>query len=473
MPSREMEEDTTMAAPREIKGRRLLKFCLLPMGNNFINAFLLSYVYFYYVYVVGLDSLLTSAGILIATIVSAIACVVFGVVSDNQPLGRHGKRKPLLLYGLPIFVATGILIWTPPVMCQPGGAMNWSTAIYLWVIMSVYMVGLNVNWASYNAMVPEQLETEQNRQEASKLQGLLNLIAITFGVATPIILQSVLANPEQTLWIYPSGQFLVMVTPTIAGVLTVIAVAMTLVTYRSVDETFLDKNVKKKSIGAMFKDMQYPLRDKNARSYFGIMIAVNMGGKIFTTIPIPFLTYVLLVQGFMFTAYMLLAMVVNFSCIFVWAIIVKRRGTIKANNLGFLVMIASLLALTVLFIDMPNVAKIIVTMVLFATALLGAVAFYVTPLPIISAIIDEAPGKFPGKEFKKETLSGLYTGMSSLFVNVAGALGTLFMGFYFSGGNEANPFLLTLIMPITAVVYVIGWISNKKLSIASQCCPAA
>ena len=86
---------------------------------------------------------------------------------------------------------------------------------------------------------------------------------------------------------------------------------------------------------------------------------------------------------------------------------------------------------------------------------------------------DEAPGKFASKEFKKETVSGLYTGMSSLFVNIARAVVTLFMGIYFSGGNEANAFLLTLIMPITAGIYVIGWICNKRLSIASQGCPAS
>jgi Na+/melibiose symporter-like transporter len=147
---------------------------------------------------------------------------------------------------------------------------------------------------------------------------------------------------------------------------------------------------------------------------------------------------------------------------------VKRQGTIKANNTAFLVIIAALLSFALLFIDMHDSARLAITMVSSCVIVFGIVASYLTPMPIISAIIDEAPGVFPTKEFKKETLSGLYMGMNSLFVNVACALGTLFMGIYFSGGNERNAFLLTLIFPLIAAIYVIGWVCNKRLSIASQ-----
>ncbi len=44
------------------------------------------------------------------------------------------------------------------------------------------------------------------------------------------------------------------------------------------------------------------------------------------------------------------------------------------------------------------------------------------------------------------------------------------MGFYFSGGNEANALLLTLIVLIIALVDAIGWICNKKPSLESQDC---
>jgi Na+/melibiose symporter-like transporter len=468
MLSRGMERETTISAPHEIKGRRLLLFSLLPMGNNFINGFYLSYSYFYYVYVVGLDSLLTSAGIIIFTLVSAIGYIVFGIISDNRPLGRHGKRKPLLLYGLPFFVIPGILIWVPPVMCLPGVAMNWAVALYMWVMGAVFAIGITVNFASYNAMIPEQLETEENRQEAAKLQGLLNLIAITFGIAVPFILQSFLADPDHTHWTLPSGQFLITETLIIAIILGVIAVVTTVITYRTVDESFLDKDVKRKSIGAMFKDMQYPLKHKNARNFFGVMLSWNMGGKIFTTLPIPFFTFVLQAKELTFITYMLVVLIVDFASLFLWAKIVKRQGTIKANNTAFLVIIAALLSFALLFIDIPDSARLAITMVSSCVVVFGIVASYLTPMPIISAIIDEAPNAFPAKEFKKETLSGLYTGMNSLFVNIACALGTLFMGIYFSGGNERNVFLLILIFPLIAVIYVFGWVCNKRLSLASQ-----
>lgn len=462
------EEGTHSRELHEIKGRQMLAFCLLPMGNNFVNTFTLSYIYFYYVYVVGLDSFLTSIGIFIATIISAFGSIIFGVLSDNRPVGHHGKRKPFILFGLPIFIVTCILFWTPPFLCKTTGSMNWITAIYLWILGGLYAVGININWAAYNAMIPEQIETQQNRIQVAQIQGLLNLIAASTGVAVPIMMQSTIANPKETLWIYPSGHFLVGATLVIAVIICIIAVACSLITYLSVDESFLDKAVKKKSIFTMFKDMQYPLRHKNSRNYLGLTFTTNMGGQIFLTMPIPYLTYVLLAQGYIFTIYMLIVMIINFVSVFLWAIIIKKKGTLKSNDMAFIVIIFFLLALLIIFFNMPGAVKITLSLILIGIVCFGCVAFYLTPIPIIGAIVDEAPGKFPQKEFKKETLCGLYTGMSSVFSNIGTAMGTLFLGIYFSGGQETNVLLLTLVYPLCAIVYAIGWICNKRLSIKSQ-----
>ena len=85
--------------PRELKGKRQIEFNLATVGLILPFALYSSYAYYYYTYVIGLDALLSSIGLVIGLLTYAIGSPMLGVLSDNRPFRKNGKRRPFLIYG--------------------------------------------------------------------------------------------------------------------------------------------------------------------------------------------------------------------------------------------------------------------------------------------------------------------------------------------------------------------------------------
>ena len=100
-----------MSELRELKSKALFYYIIGAFGNIFTIAFYTAYSYQYYTYTIGLDSLLTSVGIFIGLIFNAVGSPFFGFLSDKKKASKYGKRRLYMLYGLPLYIITGILIW--------------------------------------------------------------------------------------------------------------------------------------------------------------------------------------------------------------------------------------------------------------------------------------------------------------------------------------------------------------------------
>ncbi|MFX1259610.1 MAG: MFS transporter, partial [Promethearchaeota archaeon] len=121
---------------RELRGKRLVGYSIGYFGIFLNNLLIGVFAFQYYVYTINLNSLLVSIGIALQLIIMAIFSIIFGVMIDNKKPGKFGKRRPFLIYGLPIWVLTSILIWLPPWYCPKNNSMFLPTAIYFWVIIS-------------------------------------------------------------------------------------------------------------------------------------------------------------------------------------------------------------------------------------------------------------------------------------------------------------------------------------------------
>nr|MDO8110706.1 MFS transporter [Candidatus Sigynarchaeota archaeon] len=448
-------------APREITGRRLLTFNLVSIGGLLVTSLYSSYSFYYYTYVIGLDALLSSIGSVIALFTAAIACPVFGVLSDNRPTRKGKKRKPFFAYGLPLLVASSILVWLPPENCQPGQSMNWLVAIYFWTMSFVVFLTASMISSAYYGMIPEQSTTEANRIVVSKIQGLFNLAANAVAIIMPIVLQAILPDPQHSAWYEPSGNILISIVPAIAIIFSIACGLFTIITYFTVDESFLRDPAERKSVPASLKTLFSPLGNRNARVYFGYSFTMQAGAKVLITLPIPFLTYVLVFQGPAFMIYLGIALALNFIGLSIWNIIVKRRGVIWANQLSMIILVITLNAVLIVLLGIPREIMLPIVLVDCLVAMFSTNAGYLTNVPIVSAIVDEVSIQ----KVKKETVSGLYFGLNGFFCSLGVVAGSLFMGLYFTGGQERNPILITLAYSVISVTFLIAAILNKKLSL--------
>ncbi|HEC39654.1 MAG TPA: hypothetical protein ENI29_15555, partial [bacterium] len=95
-----------LPSPRELKGKRLFGYSMGDLGMSLPNIFTGVFIFQYYVFTINLSSILVSIGITTQLLVSAIFAIIFGVIVDNKKPGKMGKRRPFLLIGLPVWIAT-------------------------------------------------------------------------------------------------------------------------------------------------------------------------------------------------------------------------------------------------------------------------------------------------------------------------------------------------------------------------------
>ncbi len=452
--------DTSPPAPaREITGTRLLTFNMISVGGLLVASFYYGYSFYYYTYVIGLDALLTSIGSAIAVLTAGIGAPIFGILSDNRPVKNSTKRKSFFIRGLPFLVVSGILVWLPPEKCQPGETMNWIVASYFWLFSFLLFVSWTAMSAAYYGMIPEQATTEANRITVSKVQGLFNLSANAVSLIIPIFLQAVLPDPQHPAWYEPSGQVLTASVPVIAVIFAAMCGCFTMVSYLTIDEGFLESPAGKRPVVASLKRLFTPLENRNARFYFGYSLTTQGGAKILITLAIPFLTFVLAFQGLFFIIYLAIVLVLNFVGLSIWNAYVKRKGVISANQLATALMVVTLISIPMVFLPVPKEVILPIVLSICLVALFCLNAGYLTGVPIVSAIVDEASEM----NQKKEAVSGLFFGLNGFFTNIGVMTASLFMGLYFTGGQEENPVLIAVAYPITAVFFAIALVLNKKL----------
>jgi len=226
------------AEPRELHGFRLFGYSIGQFGYFLTRLLISVFAFQYYVYTVNLDAILASIGISINLILNAIALIVFGVIADKKKPGRFGKRRPFMLYGLPIWVASAILIWLPPWYCPKNNSFYWPTALYFWIMLSLNVVSGSSIISAHISMMPEQSQTYKNREKIAAWRAIFMITASILALLLPLIIQSILEDPENVKWWEPSGKVILFYMPIIGVGFASFGLFSLILTFFSVDESF-------------------------------------------------------------------------------------------------------------------------------------------------------------------------------------------------------------------------------------------
>jgi len=394
--------------PRELHGSRLLGYAIGQFGLILTNMFVGVFIFQFYVYTINLDSILTSIGISIQLIISAFSSIFFGIAADNKKPGRFGKRRPYMLYGLPLWIFTSIIIWFPP-KCPETNQLYLPTAIFLWGILILKTISGSSILTVHLSMLTEQ----------SQLFGLIAII----------------------------------------------------ITFFSIDESFHKFSkpiIKKVSFKRIFPQMTEPLKDKKYRKFLSVRLFNAMAGRILGVIVIPFLTYTLVFRGNSFYIYVIVSVTSKFIGFVIWRRILKKHAVIKTYTICILASaISSLLDLFFLINLLPNIFKIILFILTIGTVLGSMYGFGLFNPPLASALVYEAAEN--NKEFSLDeavsNISGAYFGLSSFVLAFGQSIASLLLGFILTGPNAENSTIITLTLSSMGIFYLISFYFLRKLKL--------
>lgn len=461
--------------PRELHGKRLIGYVLGNFGLIMSNMLVGVFIFQYYVYTINLDSILTSVGVSFQFIISAISSIIFGILADNKKPGKLGKRRPFLLYGLPLWFLTSILVWIPP-KCPQNNALFIPTAIFLWAILIIKSITGSSIMTVHLSMLTEQSQTHQNREKIAAVSTIFQIIASILAMMLPLIVQSFLLEPENVKWWEPSGNIILTFIPWIGAVFAVFGLLSILISFFSVDESFHKsaslKTLKSKtSLKSFLNQMRAPLWDKKFRKHLSVRFFNSMSGKSLGIIIIPFLTYTLLFTGNKYYIYVMVSVISKMIGFYIWRRLLKKNSLLKTYKICIVSsIIACFLELIFLIEGLTFEFEIILFIFTMGTILGSMYGLGLFDPPLVSVLVYEAADRKKDKELNKavSNISGAYFGLSSFIVATGQSLASFIIGLVLTGHNAENPTIITITLVLMGVFYLISYYFLRKIKLEKK-----
>ncbi|MFX1340796.1 MAG: MFS transporter [Promethearchaeota archaeon] len=461
--------------PRELHRGRLVGYCIGYFGFILTDVFRGVFLFQYYVYTINLSSILVSIGIAIRLFIAAISSIMFGVLADNKKPGKLGKRRPFLIYGMPVWVLTCILIWLPPWYCPETNSLYWPTALWLWINLILNALSAMCILSAYSSMFPEQSQTHVNRKKVASMTAFLSIIASGISLLLPLTVQSLLKDPEHVKWWEPSGKVILFYIPLVGGTLAIFGLVLIIITFFSVDESFhnrfKDLETKKKSVFETFRQMAVPAQDMKFRKFLLVGFFTSMAGTFLGILIFPFLTYTLKFRGTLYFIYIIVSFTCKFGWYYIWKKILKKHKLVKTYSLCVMASIfAAFLDLIFLYPFLPFELKIILFVITMGTILGSVYAFNLFSAPLASAIIYESAGKNGAVDLDKgvSEISGAYFGLNNFIFSIAGGIASIMIGLILSGPNQSNSIIITLSLASMGIFYLISLIILRKIEVNEE-----
>ncbi|MFW9989444.1 MAG: MFS transporter [Candidatus Odinarchaeota archaeon] len=459
-------------APRELHGKSLIGYILGYFGIFMANMLVGTFIYQFYVYTINLNSLLTSVGVSFQLIINAIFSIIAGILADNKKPGKFGKRRPFLLYGLPLWVLSSIIIWFPP-KCPQDNKLFLPTAIFLWINLIITAIAGASIISVHFSMLPEQSQTHKNREKIATATTFLTIIASGLALMLPLIVQSILPEPKNVKWWEPSGKIILNAIPLIGIFFTIFGLITMIITFFSVDESFHNSanqqiRSSKISLKEYFKQMVAPFRDIKFRKYLGVRFTNGISGKILGTIIIPFLTYALLFKGPKFYIYVIVSFSSKFIGFYIWRKLLKKNSILKTYKICILAAVIASFMEIIFLIEGLSFEFVTVLFIITIGTVLGSMygAVLFNP-PLASLLIYEAADKEEESDFEEAVsgISGGYFGLSLFIMAMGQSFASILIGVVLAGPNEKNPIIITLTLSSMALFYLISlfFLSRIKL----------
>jgi Na+/melibiose symporter-like transporter len=437
-----------------------------------LNIFSGSFVFQFYVYTINLDSVLASVGLFFNVIISAIFSIIFGVIIDNKKPGKYGKRRPFLLYALPFWIVSSIIIWFPP-YAPENNTLFFPTAFYFWIVTGTRALSGTLIFNTYLSMLPEQSQTLANRHKVASLRAFFMIIASVISLFLPLLVQSLLPDPQNAEHWQTSGQIILKTIPVIGFILTSVGLIAVLIVFFSVDESFhtYNSNTKKEKVTLKetFRRMAQPAKDHKYRNLVFTSFFMNISGSIFGFLLFPFQNFLLEFQQAEFLIYVIISLTGKLSWYVVWRFVIKRRSLVKSYSwaLAFSA-IVSFTDFLFLISNLPYPIKILLYVVSFGT-ILGT--SYSTPLfgiPLGASLIHEAAVKKNTSDVDETitTISGSYYGFSMFVSSLGAAFFQIVIGLILTGANRGNPIIITILFGSQGFFYIIAISFLRRIKLA-------
>jgi len=466
-----MSANTT---PRELHGKRLFGYSLGDLGFTLPNMFTEVFIFQYYVYTINLNALWVSIGVTAQLILGAITAIIFGVIIDNRKPGKLGKRRPFLLIGLPVWCITTIVIWFPP-LCPQDNSFYLPTAFFFWGMMIIRSIFRSLILNVYNSMLPEQSQTQINRERVASIRSGFSILASVFAMFLPLFVHSLLTDPSNVKWWEPSGKIMLLYIPLVGIIFTTFGLISVIIIYLSVDESFHTRNsnvkYQKTKIIDAFKRMLVPIKDRNFLKLIFAGFFIWVSGKIVALLVFPFQTYLMQFQSSEFFIYILISIFGKFGWFFIWKKILKRNNIVKSYSICILLaVITSFIDIFYLISGLPFGIKLMLYIISWSTVLGSMYAYPLFSIPIMASLVHEAAenDKVSNVDEAMSKLSGSYYGLESFVRSMGPAVASLFVGSILSGPNEENPYVIIFLFVSLGVFYLIAFVFIKKITLSKD-----
>ena len=456
---------------RELKGKRLLGYALGNFGISMLNIFTGSFVFQFYVYTINLDPVLASVGLSFNVFISAFFSIIFGVIIDNKKPGKFGKRRPFLLYALPFWIISSIIIWFPP-LAPENNSLFLPTAFYFWIITATRALSGALIFNTYLSILPEQSQTLINRRSVASLRAFFMIIASVISLFLPLFVQSLLPDPQHAKHYDPSGQIILNIIPVMGFILTCIGLIAVVIVFFSVDESFYlyNSNLKKEkvSLRETFKKMAQPARDYKYRNLVFAGFFMNIGGSIFGFLLFPFQTFLLELQQAEFLIYVIISLSGKLGWYFVWRFVIKKSPLVKSYSLALTFSaIVSFTDFLFLLSNLPYILKILLFVVSFGTILGTNYSIPLFGIPLGASLINEAAVKKNSADVDEtiSNISGSYYGFSTFISSLGAGFFQIIIGLVLTGANQRNPMIITLLFGSQGFFYLIAIFFLRKIKL--------
>jgi Na+/melibiose symporter-like transporter len=461
-------------APRELHGKRLFGYSLGYTGMLIANMFIGIFAFQFYVYTINLDAILTSIGITLQLVFSAFSSIIFGIIIDNKKPGKIGKRKPFLFYGLPIWIFTSIIIWIPP-KCPQNNSLFLPTALFFWVILILRSISGSSILTGHLSMLTEQSQTHQNREKIAAVNTFFQIIASVIALLLPLIIESILPNPENVKWWEPSGSLILLYIPLIGISFTFFALISIIITFFSIDESFHNTSIriieKKSSLKSFISQMKAPLRDIKYRKFLAVRFFNSISGQILGITVIPFLTYTLMFTGNKYYIYVIVSFTSKMIGFYVWRRLLKKNSIIKTYKICILSAVIASISELIFLISALSFEVELILFVITMGAILGSMyGLGLFDPPLTSALVYEAAEKDKAPSFNEavSNISGTYFGLDNFIMSIGQSTAAFITGMILTGKNSENPIIITLTVSSMGIFYLFSLFFLKQIKLKKK-----
>ncbi|MHA1884318.1 MAG: hypothetical protein ACW96S_04655, partial [Promethearchaeota archaeon] len=347
------------------------------------------------------------------------------------------------------------------------------TALFFWGFTITRSVDATLILIVYNSMLPEQSQTLKNREKIASIIGMFRIIASVVALFLPLLVQSMLDDPQNVKWWDPSGKVILTYIPIMGILFTGFSLVTVLLVYFSVDERFheitQDFEEKKISLTSVIGHMALPAKDKKYRLLVIADFIVSMGG-FWGMLIFSFQTYVLNYRQSQFFIYILISIFGKLGWYILWRQVIKKKNDNQSLLNLYIInrFIGGMVSFLVLFFFLPNIssgASLVIYIIVFGTILGSNYSVTLFAIPINASLIHKAAEKRDSENLEKSIseISGIYYGFSTFMFSMGYSISTFLVGFILTGSNAENPVIILILIAVRGIFVAISLVFLRKL----------